>query len=340
MMVPFRRVFLTITAIAAILYAADAYGQFSITDIQDLGADGAVNHPPVGPPIADVTAVNFSGGRTFINGFTAGPIEAVNSVGATNLTSASVAGGGADAIGLLGPSGGSLFAVFALQGSVVSGPPNVSLFTNGVLQVREDVDSTFNPGLPDTWSGDLIATFQLKPQENLVSGRLFGLPASDVEDPPNALTPDLEITPANFVNIGQIVPPSTIDNVFLFEAVDLDADGDTVDLLSNSELEALGLSGEHVLMVNADAQFETGFDENETPALNAEFLALIGEDFASIGGGTDFDFDPDGIQDFFTDLQGAAIPGLQVIPEPASISMWALIAAVLGFAALRVRRKK
>ncbi len=300
---------LRIALIAAIvlvgcLSGVEARADVSITDIQTIYAGNVSLPGPVfaGPPTVDITAINFSGGNSYINGYTGpGPTSLVNTVVATQLNSVNLAAGGADP-SLFGPTGGILYAVFALQGTV-SG--STTLYSSGMLEIREN--STFDSEDPTTWAGTTIATLQIKPQEGLLTGRLFGLPQA--EDPPNAVMPDLEMTPSSLVNIGNTdVGTSTIDLAILFESLNLDADGDTNDFLSGSQLEASGKSGNYVLMWNSDSQFQNlpgVFGPAQIAALDGEFSALLGENFENnLTGGS---YSPNGI-DFFTNLQGMRDP--------------------------------
>ena len=331
---------LTAVIVAFVLAPATAFGQVTITDMQDFNVGSLLpaNAPP--GPLSMIRAINSTGGNVYINTYNDNGVIRVNSIGATVISNANSV-----AQNYTVPTNngtGQMLAVFALQGTVDPLDSNFVNFTSGVFQVRNDpADSGFLGNDPNTWAGDSLASFSLKPREPLQSGALYGL--NDAQSPPNAQAlplPPFTTTPADLVNQGELVNDSTIDTTLLFRA--LDPNGTEIDLLSNSQLAALGLVGDEALIINADQQFIDPVNNTiDTDLLDAEFLALLGETFVngSLGG----DYNPinaAGADSVSSIIGVKAIPGLQLaIPEPTTVAMWTMLGIGLAAGAwLRKRR--
>lgn len=182
----FMRAFLA-AGFAVILQiaAADARADF-ITGIATIQADNPKNGGVVGL-VQNVDNVNLQGkdDRSFTNtyGVDQSGAALIRVVGVAFLQSYDLYPTGSfNPINFNG-SQAAVVAVFALDGKVIStsGTNSTALFTSGTEQLfRVDPQSTFSPTDPSTWgavanlsAGTLnsaIATFALKPQENVYEG--------------------------------------------------------------------------------------------------------------------------------------------------------------------------
>lgn len=357
----------TIVACLAVLTGSVAFGQFSVTDVQT-GAEFTIagNVPPT--PVPLVSQIGYGTGRTYTNVLgsvpaTQGtPVHTIGMVTLGTLTSEGFPGIGVDGIDVTKPT---IRAIFTLQGEIetVFAPTSgATRFSGGQLTIFKDETSggsAANAFSPSTWfpsaSDDVLATYSLKNPEPIISGTQFDVDGAFPPGSPLDLAMGIN-RPAADVNLsaGNIAIMGGIESLLLFEELNDDVDGNNLDLFTSEsgiDLFLDNLANEVIITTQQDpiedALTHNAIDDDDLDALNTLFNNVFATDFApALGSGADENFFIDlagnaTSLDFIASPAGQAFPGVQVVvPEPGSISLWALMAlAACVFAVRRCRRR-
>jgi len=335
-----------------------AFASITYTDTAEFAAEGVL--PAVGPPISfsRLNSGGVSQGNSFTN--TNGFLQVgdtIRTLGAAKITEAEY-GSGSTTQGILTANNKEIVVIFGIYGTQVPGVLE-GLFTLGRAQAVEVAIGAFDSSDISTWgfNANVLGEWDLKPQEPILPGWPNGTPGIAAGAYPRQ---DLQFSSED-VNVSGVNTQigSFSQGNFLFRE-------DPAHDLLNSDSGQLGLAPrffpnlkwapDEVLIV--ETQQATQSIELDVSGDHATMDSIanwaFGMNFASWGSadGDDYDvvftyngplvtgFDPTNPTgfDFNSRLGVGATPGLQAVPEPASIAVWGLLVG-LGVVWISRRRR-
>jgi len=300
---------------------------------------------PVIDPVTPVLQLNYSNSGVLLTNtvteIPGGVGEAVYTVGATVVSSASIFAGPSEASPLVTRDlEEAVVAIFAVKGTVIdqiSPTEATALFSEGKIGYFDIAPGSFVRTDPTTWGFDLppLASLSLASPEAVLPNPLSFAPTAESE---GRLIAPVAASDVNTSSVNEELDGFASGTFLGFEAEN--PDFMSIDTVTGFDETFPSYTEGQLYDVGQTVEFNTVSVPSFLAELNDIAQWGFGDDFATAGTGTATDFTVDfqsPTGDFQANLDIRSIPVASVVPEPMTAGLSLIGLAGLGLASRRRR---